>query len=270
MRGERSEIRTLIHRSERYIILIALPPIVMFFTLPDRVILILSGKFAAAAPMLQILSLWAVIAIINTPYRNLIQGFDRPGIMAKVSILQGSINVLLNLVFIPAALFGIPLFGWSAVGAALATLITQMILFVIVRWYAYRLSGCVSSPKNALLVLGGVAMGATLLALDHILPASRWYLLAAYGLIGLGAYLGTLVAVRQFTRKDLDFFLQAVHPAEMVSYIKGEITTRGAVDEDDTETEGKPPEASSKDTGKRTGKAGAGRKDTVRRRKPRQ
>jgi len=267
VRGERSEIRTLIHRAERYIILIALPPIVLFFTLPDRVIMILSGKFAAAAPMLQVLSLWAMITVTNTPYRNLIQGYDRPGIMAKISILQASLNVLLNLVFIPAALFGIPLFGWSAVGAAVATLITQIILFIIVRWYAYRLSGCVSSPKNALLVLGGVVMAATLLALDHISPASRWYLLVAYGLIGLGAYIGTLVAVRQFTRKDLHFFLQALNPGEMVSYIKSEITTRGAVD--DTGTDEKPPEPSSKDTGKPTGKAGAGRKGTVRRRKPR-
>ncbi len=236
-RGERAEIRKLINRAERYIILVALPPIVMFFVLPNRVIQILSGKFEDAAPMLQILSLWALITVINTPYRNLIQGFDRPGIMAKVSILQASLNVILNFVFIPAALFGIPLLGWSAVGAALATLITQVILFSIVRLYAYRLSGAVSSPRNLLLVGGGVAMGATLLLLDNLHPANRWFILAAYGIIGLGAYVGTLSAMRQFTRKDLTFFLSAVNPREMASYVKGEITTRG-VDGDEDDDEG--------------------------------
>lgn len=49
-RGEKDKIRRLINRAERYIILVALPPIVMFFVLPNRIILILSGKFEAAAP----------------------------------------------------------------------------------------------------------------------------------------------------------------------------------------------------------------------------
>jgi O-antigen/teichoic acid export membrane protein len=233
-KGERSEVRKLMNRAERYIIMIALPPIVMFFTLPHRIINILSGQFMGAVPILQILSIWALITVVNTPYRNLIQGFDRPDIMAKVSILQASLNIMLNLVFIPAALFGVTLFGWSAIGAAVATLITQIVLFIVVRWHAYRLSGAVSSLSNALLVVGGVAMALALLTLDNAVPAVRWYHLMAYGLIGIGVYIGVLVVIGQFTRNDLGFFLQALNPREMFSYVKTEITTRGADDDPGT------------------------------------
>jgi len=45
----------------------------------------------------------------------------------------------------------------------------------------------------------------------------------ATSLSGLGVYLGVLYAMREFTRKDVDFFMETLSPFKMVQYVKREM-----------------------------------------------
>jgi len=45
--------------------------------------------------------------------------------------------------------------------------------------------------------------------------------------IGLGIYLLILVAMREFTRDDYDFFMEMIHPVKMGGYMLSEIKEKG-------------------------------------------
>jgi hypothetical protein len=51
----------------------------------------------------------------------------------------------------------------------------------------------------------------------------RWYHLLVFSVFGLIIYLGVLFVLKEFTKKDFEFFLDLLHPKEMFGYIKSEL-----------------------------------------------
>jgi len=47
--------------------------------------------------------------------------------------------------------------------------------------------------------------------------------LLAFSGIGLAIYLAVLFVFKEFKKQDLDFFLDIMHPKEMLTYIKSEL-----------------------------------------------
>lgn len=103
--------------SSVFIILIAKPLIILLFT----------NKFAPAVPALQIL----LIGIILTPFSRLsgsiFSGLGKPHISAAITWITGIINVILNLIMIPAI---------GMVGAAAASTISALSMTIL---YAFIL-----------------------------------------------------------------------------------------------------------------------------------
>jgi len=221
-RGEHRRIQDLVNRTERYLLLGAIPPIVLFLTLPDRVVYILLYN-RSDPDILLVLALWMLIVVVNTPYRALLQGADRPDIMARVGVLQATASIGLNLLFIPVAILGVTVFGWRGLGAAVATLLTQLVISGYLRYQGYRIAGVRSNPRHILVLPAAVGMAVTLMLIDGLVPATRWYHLAAFGLLGLAVYAGLLFLLRQIDHEDIAFFMRTVHPGAMARYIQGEL-----------------------------------------------
>jgi hypothetical protein len=51
----------------------------------------------------------------------------------------------------------------------------------------------------------------------------RWFTLLGFCILGLGIYIAILFVLKEFSKKDLDFFLKIINLKEMVSYIKSEL-----------------------------------------------
>jgi peptidoglycan biosynthesis protein MviN/MurJ (putative lipid II flippase) len=133
-------------------------------------------------------------------------------------------NIGLNYLFIPEWGLLSPLGINGPVGAATATVLSQLVGFVGLRVAARRLTGIklmqTNTPRH---IVAGIVMGIVLYYLNSLVPLVRWYHLIGFALVGVAVYVGVLVIVREFKKRDLNFFLDLAHPAGMLEYIKSEL-----------------------------------------------
>jgi hypothetical protein len=66
-------------------------------------------------------------------------------------------------------------------------------------------------------------MGALVYYVLQIVNITRWYELIGICLLGLVCYICILLIAKEFTRKDLNLFLDTINIKKMVSYIWTEI-----------------------------------------------
>ena len=119
---------------------------------------------------------------------------------------------------------------YGATGAALSTVITHACYFVGLRLYARKLIKInlfqTHTPRH--IIAGGV-MGLIIYALAYrvaFFADIRWYTLVFFGTIGLGIYLGLLYVLKEFDKKDYDFYMNIIHPKKMAKYMKGELRNK--------------------------------------------
>lgn len=229
--GDEDEVLDLTYRAQRLLGMVVVPITAFNVLFASEIInILLSGRFIEGALTLQLLAGYVAVSVLTRPWSSLIQGIDRPDLTARISASQGGLNIVLNLVLVPADIksLGIELLGLKAAGAALATLASGVLAFLLYRRACSREAG--ADPPWTPLVRQAVAaglMGAALVGLHTgPLPLARWYHLLAYPWIGLAVYLLALSAAGGFTRDDLLFFLETVSPREMVDYVREELLGR--------------------------------------------
>jgi O-antigen/teichoic acid export membrane protein len=173
------------------------------------------------------LTIYALLFSLMAPYYSLLAGLNKPKIYGKIGLGIGLINICLNFLLIPqwSLLSFIGINGPT--GAAVSMVLSISFGFVWIRLSAKKLTGIklfqTHTPRH---ILAGVLMGFCLyLFVFHttLFPIIRWYHLLFFAGFGLVIYLGVLFLLREFTKKDFHFFLDLLHPVEMLSYIKSEL-----------------------------------------------
>jgi len=217
--GNMARIRKVTHSAERYLSLTILPIIVVFLAYPYEIFHIIGDQYLTAATILRIMTIYALVYVMFAIYIYQMNGLNRPGITAKVTLLVSLLNIGLNLILIPTSIFGFPLAGWGIEGAGIATTASTVIGLVIIRYYSYKFAGMKTNNRLALHFLAAVLSIEVLLLLAKISPPDRIFLLAPYALAGLGIFAGALWFMGELTKKDIDFFLSTINPKEMLSYI---------------------------------------------------
>jgi len=222
------KIKKTMHLAERYISMIMIPPIIVVIVLAKPVInIMLDSTFLPASTVLITLSIYFFIFSINRPYGSLISGINRPEVATKIGILICFVNIPLNFLFIPQngllSSFGIN----GPTGAALATVISTFVGFFGLRIAAKKLTGAkifqTHTPRH---IIAGLIMGLIIYLIAYetnIFPNVYWYILLMYAGFGLGIYLGILYLLKEFNKKDLKFYLDLIHPKEMLKYISSEL-----------------------------------------------
>lgn len=222
------KIKKTTHLAERYISMIMIPPIVVIIIFVNPLInIMLNSAFLPAAPVLITLAIYAFIFGLNRPYGALITGMNRPGILAKIGFAICATNIPLNYLFIPRWGLLSPLGINGPTGAAIATILSVLVGFFGLRLAAKKLTGIKllqsHTPRH---IIAGFVVGVVLYYLAYrtsLFPVIQWYTLLMFTGIGLAIYLGLLFALREFNKKDLNFFLNILHPKEMLKYISSEL-----------------------------------------------
>ncbi|MDI6917422.1 MAG: flippase [Thermoplasmatales archaeon] len=223
-KNQLSDIRKTVNLALRYISMTACPAVVFIIVFRKAVIdVVLSSAFYPAAPVLIVLLVYVLIASLMHPYALVVTGMNRPGLAAKTSFIICVTNIVLNTLFIPKngvlSIFGIN----GSTGAATATAISGFVSLVILMFLSKRLVGIKISKKPLLHMSAACVMGCLLYYLSTLTAFVRWYHLVFFGIIGLGVYLGILYLFKEFTKDDLNFFLDTVNPKEMAKYVKSEL-----------------------------------------------
>lgn len=214
--------------AERYVSMVMIPPIVVIIVFVYPLINIMLDKsFLPAASVLLTLTIYAFIHGLDMPYNSLINGINRPGVGAKIGLVVCTINIPLNYFFIPEhgllSSFGIE----GPTGAAVATVISTSVGFIAMRIAARKFTGIKlvqsHTPRH---IIAGLVMGFVLYAVafqSSLFPAIRWYHLFMFSGLGLAIYLAVLFVLKEFNKRDLDFFLDVLHPKEIVDHITSEL-----------------------------------------------
>lgn len=222
------KIRETTQLAERYISMVMIPPIVVIIVFVYPVInIMLTSAFLPAASVLIVLMIYAFIFGLRVPYSSLISGINRPGLAAKIGFAICITNITLNYLFIPKwgllSSFGIV----GPTGAAIATLISCFVGFFGLRIAAKKLTGIKllqsHTPRH---IIAGLVMGSVLYFIafrTSLFPVINWYHLLMFAGVGLGIYLGVLFVLREFRKQDITFFLDMLHPKEMLRYVSSEL-----------------------------------------------
>ena len=222
------EIKKTTLLAERYISMIMIPPIVVIIVLAHPVInIFLSSVFIPAASVLIVLSIYTYIFSLNRAYSSLITGMNRPGLTTKIGLLICLVNIPLNFLFIPHTGLLSPIGINGPTGAAIATLCSVIVGFIGLRYAAKKLSGIKPlkshTPKH---IIAGLIMGSVLYLIaikSGLFPDVYWYFLLMFAAIGLSIYIGVLFLLREFDKKDFNFFLDILHPQKMLKYVSSEL-----------------------------------------------
>jgi O-antigen/teichoic acid export membrane protein len=234
-KNKKSEVKKSVHLAERYISMVLIPPLffILVFAKPT-INIFLDSSFLPASSVFIILVINAFIKGMSAPYSSLIRGMNRPDITAKLGFLVCISNIILNYLIIPKngifsnfVIAGINLSINGASGAALATVISFLILFIGVRLITKKLTGIkiiqTHTPRH---IIAGFIAGISLYMLAYstnFFPVIRWFTLLGFSIFGLGIYILMLILMKEFTKKDFQFFIDIIHPKEMINYIKFEL-----------------------------------------------
>lgn len=230
-RGAHEGVREVALTAQRYISLVILGLTFFLIVWPDQIIhIVLSDAFLPAGPVLAWLSIYTILFALTSVSSTVNLGHGRAGALAVIASVSAVVNVVLNFVFIPSSILGVPLLGMGAVGAAVATVIAEAIRFVLHMVLARRLTGqTLLGPSLWKHTLAAIAVGSLLhyLADRPILGGlDRWYELLGGGVLGGLLYLIALYALRDLKKADLLLVIDLVHPLKLARYVRDEVIGR--------------------------------------------
>lgn len=224
---KKNEITNVIHRSERYLVLIIAPIVFLIAALSRPIIHILfSDSFYPAEYVMIILPFWALTSALALPYTNLMLGINKPWVVTMRSIILVFANIILNLIFIP---IDIKILGWKglglgATGAAIATVITATSACIYIRVAAWYYTKIKQNIRVVIPIIVAFITGVILRTMTIYFPVERWYQLLAFALFGLVLYIGMLYILKEFRKEDYRFFMDTLNPVKTLKYIKSELT----------------------------------------------
>jgi len=218
-------VRHLVRRAERYMSMIITSFVILVIPLAVPLIRITAGnEFIDGADTLVWLSIYGLILSLNVPHIHLINGCGRSDLSAKVGISIALINIILLFILVPRSIFGYRLFGLGSMGAAVATTISVGLGFILARRYSKLVAKVRTSTKiYRHWIAGALTACLIFLIMENLWLIQRWYELIIISGFGLLCYLSLLTLFREFTKKDLTFFLDLLNPRKMGRYVKGEL-----------------------------------------------
>ena len=163
-----SAIRDITLKAERHLSMLIFPIIILMVVLASPIILILlSAKYTAALPVLQIAPFFILFAVMLNPYEKQLAGMNMPKLVRNRIILMMIINVVLNLVLVPKDIQSIGLYnlpGLGATGAAIATVVSYFIALVYTKYTAFKIANIKGNHR----ILYHIIAAAMMLSLIHI------------------------------------------------------------------------------------------------------
>ena len=225
--GRHSEIRSKSTEAIRYISMIILPMVVVILLFPvETAVIIFGGTFADSGKTLNILSVSIFLSAIATIFITQLYAINEPKKVARIYVTAMLLDAVLLFILVPYEILGVELLGLSYVGAAIANLITYVLVFGLSIFYASRQIP-VKLDRRPLKYLAGIAAAAmAAYGLSLLVPVERWYDLVLVSIVSYCVFALVLFLLKELQKRDVDFFMDVVNVKEMISYIRSELKSR--------------------------------------------
>jgi O-antigen/teichoic acid export membrane protein len=225
--GNMQSIRDVTYAAERYISMIAIPVVTFFVVFPTEISVTFFGpQFAPGGDAMRYLAIAVGLILLNQVYVSQILGVNRPDVSAKITLGTFLVGVVLLLIFIPDRLFGVQMLGMSYSGAAIASVITSAVSFAAVRLVVKDLTGTVGNPRILRHILAGVMAAVVVITMSTVYHPSGFIALGIFAVVTVVAFFASLALLKEFTRADIDYFIDLVNPSKMLSYMGDEVKSK--------------------------------------------
>jgi O-antigen/teichoic acid export membrane protein len=182
-------------KSFKYLTILSIPIAVGVTLLSSQIIILIYPKFLPSILILQIL-IWAVpITFLNYIFGTIIPAMNRQNLLLKITFISMAVNISLNLIFIPI---------YSYIGAAVVTVITELIVFILCFYILSRSFCKVKLPS----VIIKPTLASIVMALFIITIKLNLFIEI---IIATVIYFAVLLALRTFTEEDYDIIRELVN-----------------------------------------------------------
>jgi len=218
--GNLGEVRRLTKEAERYIFLILIPIGFAIMVFSKEIIhVFLSDEFLVASYCFIFLTWYYILFSLANMAGTTISGADKPKIGAGITLASSLSNIFLNFLFVPFH---------GATGAAIATLISGIIYFILAIYFSKKVLGVwVLSPSLLKIFIAGLLTALCFYSLKQIafpVPTEmRLYFLIPLFFGFACLYLAILHLFREFGRNEIKFFKRSLHLGEMAKGISEEL-----------------------------------------------
>ena len=178
-------------KSVKYLFTIAIFIFVYGFSFADKIILIIYGTaYIPSIIALQALIFVIPIIFVTNLFNNLLGAINRQRILIIITGIGALFNVVLNLILIPKL---------SYIGASLATVFTECIVFTLMFYYISKYFLRISLKQNiSKTIVSGIL---TVLFIYYLKLNINWIFAAILGLV---CYLLLLVIFKIITKEDVE------------------------------------------------------------------
>jgi O-antigen/teichoic acid export membrane protein len=189
-------VKKVYERSFKYFIILGIPIAGLSTVLASKIILLLYGTaYLPSVPALQIL-IWTVpIIFLTYLWGTLFISIDRQDLVLKITFISMVFNIVLNLLLIPV---------YGFMGAALATVLTEVLAFIFLYHYSsilickINLKSYIFKPVLATIIVCFLALKFDLNIFIVII-------------ISLILYLVLLIGFKTFSKQDIDIFKKLIN-----------------------------------------------------------
>jgi O-antigen/teichoic acid export membrane protein len=196
-RGDKEILAYAIGDLYKYALLLILPITIATIVYPHIIINLLFGAaYVAAAPILQVLAIGTLLLTLSSINTSVLAGIGVPAENTKATIAAALVNVVLNLILIPR---------YGGLGAATATAISALLLFLASAWLVRRRVGAkFNLAQLGAVLVAGALFFCTLAAMRGFLPdvAQLWRAIVAL-LFASVVYALALFLLRAVTWNEL-------------------------------------------------------------------
>lgn len=222
-------IKNIVYKSERLLAIIITPLSVLLFTLAIPIVTLLGDvSYRESYLVLQPLAIWGFLRSMINPYRNMLMGLGKPNILLGISVVSIISIVLFNIILIPEdiKLIGLQMFGLGARGAALATLLSTIISFILIRTISYYYEKVIINTEIIKPILLSILMGIIIHFFQRIVQVENIMYLGLYGILGLAIYLFLLWIFGAIKKEDKILFKEIFNPSLFINYLKEEFSKK--------------------------------------------
>ena len=194
--SSRSSLDLAYEKSFKFVLLMGIPLAIFFscFSKP-AVILVLGREYAEASAVLQIFGWVIAIMFLNAFMEKMLISGNKQSLVATCTAIILGVNILLDIALIPR---------FSYTGAAIATLVSEIVLFLLSFHFVSRY---ISSLKLSKVLVKPLVAGLGTLCLT--IPFSDLNMVLG-GVMLVLLYLSILLAVRTFTPEEVDVLRQVL------------------------------------------------------------
>ncbi|OQY05507.1 MAG: hypothetical protein B6I20_01115 [Bacteroidetes bacterium 4572_117] len=212
-------IKDKIEKFERFSFLFIMP-VVIIITLfsKDIVLLLLGEQYISSIDIMAVITVALFLTVFNTPYGNLINGFGKFKLTAKITIVNLFVYVGVIFLFLSENLLNL-----GAIGVAWALLISNVLLGISFRYFALKDAKNLDN-KIALkfIVYGILSYLASYYIYTNYFNANAWVRFSFVPLYALVTFL-SFHALKWMKMDDWHAALKLFDIKAMKNYISGEI-----------------------------------------------